>query len=433
MNYNKQRCIYCNSEDLSISDIIPFALTGAKVTKKNVCKIHNRETNEKFESKVIENWALIRNKLGLKTRDGEDIKYKANLVFNDIMVKNAKLFNKKNIYSKQIFTGENANGEKYKLGNAEKLSEISNKKVEYIDTTSNVYEEYEFNLNDLLVSEHMKRTVAKVAYEWHCSQNNILGSYKKYSKIINYILNGKSTEGESVVENVVDKNVYDIAAQKSEYGTHSLYEYIDKYGVCYVIFNFWNIVIYKVKVADGFVANIKKVNNLEVFKYALDGSKDKYPLTIRGKMNVLSKSPEETIINLKNFYIQNIKGLLSTIYLTIYWVKNNVYEFINDFVMFKENKIQVEMLLNYEEYKRVFIIYFLLLLEKQKDIYNLNKSFNENLKINLKTDEIRTFNEKDKKRALIFIMNLVEKGEFVDKIEKSIEFFNEIYMNEIKK
>lgn len=30
-------------------------------------------------------------------------------------------------------------------------------------------------------------------------------------------------------------------------------------------------------------------------------------------------------------------------------------------------------------------------------------------------------------------MNLVEKGEFVDKIEKSIEFFNEIYMNEIKK
>jgi len=61
------------------------------------------------------------------------------------VVKNAKLFNKKNIYSKQIFTGENANGEKYKLGNPEKLSEISNKKVEYIDTTSNVYEEYEFN------------------------------------------------------------------------------------------------------------------------------------------------------------------------------------------------------------------------------------------------------------------------------------------------
>ena len=432
MNDTKQRCIYCNSEDLSVSDIIPYALTGAKVTRKNVCKAHNRETNEKFESKVIEKWDLIRNKLGLKTRDGGDIKYKADLVFDNIVVKDAKLFNKKNIYSKQIFTGRNANGEKYKLGNVEKLSEISKQKVNYIDTT-NVYEECKLNLNELLVSEYMKRTVAKVAYEWHCSQNNILGYDNKYSEIIEYILNGRNIEGGNIVENVVDGNVYKIAVQQSEYGTHSLYEYIDKYGGCYVIFNFWNIVIYKVKVADGLEPNINKINNLEVFKYRLDGSKDQYSLTVFGEMHVFSKPSEEAIINLKDFYIQNINGLLSTINLTIYWVKQNVDEFINDFVKFKENKIQIETLLNYEEYKRVFIIFFLLLLEKQKDIYNLNKSFNENLKTILNTQEICTFNQEDKKRALGCIMNLIDKGEFVNKIEKSIEFYNEIYMNEVEK
>ena len=150
-------------------------------------------------------------------------------------------------------------------------------------------------------------------------------------------------------------------------------------------------------------------------------------------MHVFSKPSEEAIINLKDFYIQNINGLLSTINLTIYWVKQNVDEFINDFVKFKENKIQIETLLNYEEYKRVFIIFFLLLLEKQKDIYNLNKSFNENLKTILNTQEICTFNQEDKKRALGCIMNLIDKGEFVNKIEKSIEFYNEIYMNEVEK
>lgn len=150
----------------------------------------------------------------------------------------------------------------------------------------------------------MKRTVAKIAYEWHCSKNNILGYDTKYDEIINYILHGKNMEGKSIVENVVDGNVYSIASKNSEYGTHSLYEYIDKYGVCYVIFNFWNIVIYKVKVADGFVPNIKRINNLEVFMYRLDGSKDKYNLQVCGEVNVLSELPEDAIIKLEDFTLK---------------------------------------------------------------------------------------------------------------------------------
>lgn len=43
------KCIYCNSEtDLTSSDIITYAITGAKLTKIFVCKTHNAFTREKI-------------------------------------------------------------------------------------------------------------------------------------------------------------------------------------------------------------------------------------------------------------------------------------------------------------------------------------------------------------------------------------------------
>ena len=44
------KCIYCNNgTELTDSDIIPFALTGAKVHRKFVYHTHNAFTNDNFE------------------------------------------------------------------------------------------------------------------------------------------------------------------------------------------------------------------------------------------------------------------------------------------------------------------------------------------------------------------------------------------------
>ena len=44
------KCIYCNSEaELTSSDIITYAITGAKLTKSFVCKTHNAFTNDNFQ------------------------------------------------------------------------------------------------------------------------------------------------------------------------------------------------------------------------------------------------------------------------------------------------------------------------------------------------------------------------------------------------
>ena len=53
MGGNIMKCIYCNSEvELTSSDIITYAITGAKLTKSFVCKTHNAFTNDNYEKKV---------------------------------------------------------------------------------------------------------------------------------------------------------------------------------------------------------------------------------------------------------------------------------------------------------------------------------------------------------------------------------------------
>lgn len=49
------KCIYCGTEDnLSESDIIPDALTNARILNGNVCKTeHNNKFSDMFEYKVI--------------------------------------------------------------------------------------------------------------------------------------------------------------------------------------------------------------------------------------------------------------------------------------------------------------------------------------------------------------------------------------------
>ena len=49
------KCIYCNAvENLTISHIIPDAMTKNNVTYYGVCKTkHNSEFSDKFEDKII--------------------------------------------------------------------------------------------------------------------------------------------------------------------------------------------------------------------------------------------------------------------------------------------------------------------------------------------------------------------------------------------
>lgn len=80
-------CIYCGiTEDLSKSDIIPDALTNAKIINPNVCRIeHNNKFSDMFEDEVIKKLVLITNELDIKSSKGKRYaSYKAIITVGDI-------------------------------------------------------------------------------------------------------------------------------------------------------------------------------------------------------------------------------------------------------------------------------------------------------------------------------------------------------------
>ena len=102
------KCIYCNSEDLTVSDIISCALTGTKLTRKFVCHEHNSFTNDNFEKAAIAHLEFFRSALGLTERKGTKIKYKADLIIDGISIPNISVSGRASIYDdkKRLFPGE---------------------------------------------------------------------------------------------------------------------------------------------------------------------------------------------------------------------------------------------------------------------------------------------------------------------------------------
>lgn len=67
------KCIYCNKQtDMTVSDIIPSAITGAKLKKKFVCRTHNSFTNDHYEKTIIQKLATFRNRIELLDFEHED-------------------------------------------------------------------------------------------------------------------------------------------------------------------------------------------------------------------------------------------------------------------------------------------------------------------------------------------------------------------------
>ena len=100
-------CIYCGiREDLSKSDIIPDALTNAKIINPNVCRIeHNNNFSDMFEAEVIKKLAFITNGLDIKSSKGKNYaSYEARITvgdteYNTKMTSESELFGRKKMRS----------------------------------------------------------------------------------------------------------------------------------------------------------------------------------------------------------------------------------------------------------------------------------------------------------------------------------------------
>lgn len=242
------RCIYCNTTDgLTVSDIVPESLTNVKITRKNVCSIlHNNVFGSTFEYDVISKLAFLRNHLDITNKENKHAKYDVTVEIDGVEYKR-KIQNALELFSGNIYKSKDEN---YLFGDFEKLKKVAekrNKEINKIDINNTEVElKVGFSL-EVFFSLSMKRLVAKMAYEWLCSLNDINKKYDDFSSIIHFIETGQNDQ---YVTYVSDVDVYESFSKLCKNGSHSLLAYEDNNNHLQVLINFFGICIFKVNFDD---------------------------------------------------------------------------------------------------------------------------------------------------------------------------------------
>ena len=430
------KCIYCNSEvELTSSDIITYAITGAKLTKSFVCKTHNAFTNDNYEKKFVADLDFFRNQLGLTTRDGKPIQYKADLSIAGTEIHNVKLSDRESLYApKDVVAGTDIEGNKILMAPMERLEKISKGKVASVNI-SDVIVHKTVGSNDF-IGYHAIHSMAKMAYEWYCYINNIEEYKEEYQEIVDYIL-GKTEQ--EVVDIIINGNYYWAIDHLSEIGTNSFFQYDDLDGYRYVVIDFWKTIAYRIRICKSPNDCLKKVRTLPVilYLYHIDGSKTQQVFGVvlleENKQAYFETiRPQNITADIWRIFASRIGKIMSTMVLSIHILKREVKNLSTKLDKYDAGKIDVTVLLGFEENNIVTTIDILSQLYLNKGKYDMKKTFNQNLPavLNLDSDTIGRTQE-DKKKFVQLLVDKDKDNELSEYIRDGINFFNEIYENEM--
>ena len=420
------KCIYCNAtSDLTVSDIIPFAITGAKLRKSFVCHTHNAFTNDNYEKAMIARLAIFRNLIGLTERDGDPVRFVADLTIDKYTFEKTNISDKASIMgnTKRLFSTRAKDGHKIVVGDKSALLKITGASEDKIEdlNLSDVSIVARSDIRELFISSETLHTVAKIAYEWHCYINDVEEfEADKYHAIVSYILNPDTKD--SPIELVVDGYVWMLADTFSRTGTNMLFEYDDQDGNTYVIFSLWNVLLYKVRICQHNAASFSIANAYNVYLYHADGTQSGTMLGIAGSLCTISKKPEEGIALLAS----EIKIRLSKLGerdLTREYIKTNCERIKKLLPSYKKGSISLPKLLDFEHEDRVIPLYVLEQLSTHKAEYNTRKSFTENMQQILRADSNFLFTHSLKEEILQRYLDMDQKNTFSIMVEDAIDFF----------
>lgn len=272
---SEKHCIYCGTtEKLTVSDIIPDALTNARITNDCVCQgLHNSQMTEKFESQVSKRLSFLINELDIKsskskhyadysaTIEVEGTEYDAKkMQADDDFIRNRRvLWNREHT---QVF-GDIDTIKKIAISYGKDESEVQEVNINDIEFVKTVKLDIE-----VFFSLEMYRQVAKIAYEWYCAQNNVSDKYDDFVEIIEYIVEGN---GKDIVSIVSDNDINEKFRKYCNSGSHCLVGYISNEGKINVFVDLFGLIVYNVKVCD----HVPKfcMNNCLLQKLNLDTSR----------------------------------------------------------------------------------------------------------------------------------------------------------------
>ena len=269
----ERACIYCGvTDNLSASDIIPDALTNAKVLNRCVCQIeHNNRFSDLFESDVIKKLAFITNQLDVKSSKGKGfLKYDATIIvegkeYSTSISSDADLLN-----SNRIITSVDGTSKIGPIDKLKKIKTVALGEISEINIDGAVEERIPINI-DVFFSNSMYRLASKIAYEWYCLCNDISGKLNQFDDIIDYICTGHGNNPVSIVSN---PELYKLFEDLADFGSHILITYIGTDGSVNAIISLFGIAIYNVRLLNNRITECK--NNVNFLKLTLDSKRDSF-------------------------------------------------------------------------------------------------------------------------------------------------------------
>ncbi|MFR7590720.1 MAG: hypothetical protein ACLUVC_04690 [Longibaculum sp.] len=430
------KCIYCNSEtELTSSDIITYAITGAKLTKSFVCKTHNALTNDKYEKKFVADLDFFRNHLGLTTRGRKPIQYIADISVDGIEMHNVKISNRNSLYApKGVVTGVDDEKKKILMAPMEKLENISKGKASTVDISDVTL--YKKISSDSFLGFYAVHSIAKMAYEWYCYINGIEEFAEEYNEIVEYILGNKDG---NFVDIIIEENYYAAMDKLSEIGTNTFFQYDDIDGYRYVVFDFWKTISYRVRICESpkDIACDMRTLYFNLYLYHIDGSKSTkvfsvYSLDSSKNSTFYVIQPQNITTNIWKVFLKRTEKIISTMILSINILRKEVDILTSKLKKYDEEKINVAQLLEFGENNIVTTVEIINQLYFHKDKYDITKSFNQNLPIilNLDSDTIERTQE-EKEKYIEFLVMIDKEKKLSEYIWNGIYAFNEIYENEM--
>ena len=425
------KCIYCNSEEkITLSDIIPTALTGAKLTRRFVCDTHNKFTNDNYERDMIKQLAAYRNFIGLTERDGDPVRYYADLNIGDRTFKRVRITDNASVVSgDRIFRDTDNSGKTILAGGRDNLLKINGateNNVKTIDAKdfSIVIRD---DLRELFISSQVLHAIAKICYEWHCYINDIDGFIEeKYCDIVSYILSPEDEE--APVELVVDAFTWELSDRVSRTGTNMLFEYDDYDGYTYVVFSLWNTILYKVKICKSDIKNEKETSLINIYLFHVDGTQENSVFGIVGKAHVISESPKEGLSRLC-LEIRDRLNKVGQRDLSVDYINKHLDTIIKMLPRYKNGRLSIAQLLDFENKDRVIPIYIIEQLFNEKDKYQETQSFTEIMVSILNCGETYGVTEEKLKEILLRYSEMDKDGTFVVMLESAIEYFKNRFIN----
>lgn len=314
-------CIYCGkTDDLSSSDIIPDALTNAKIINPYVCRVeHNNKFSDMFEDYIIKNLAIFTNELDVKSSKGKKfIAYDATITVDNTeyttkMSSDSELFQGNKILSTK--------DGKTKLGDIEQLKKIkgaSKDNIQLVDVNSLEINKKIMVKSSTFFCTEMYRLMAKIAFEWYCLNNGVKNKCEEFNSIISFITKGT---GKNPVSFINNPDIYNLFDEIIPFGSHVLLSYIAVDGSVNIIVNLFGLAAYNIRILD---AQIKKcTKNIMFQQLTLDAKRSQFFLNTlqdlsqelhkafikvdfpNGREICVAKNMHDLILQYKMFYIAN--------------------------------------------------------------------------------------------------------------------------------